>query len=197
MSFSNLLRVKCSHTPSLTSKKWGRKSKVLTLVPSCQVEQRGPAWFSDFPQWPPAQDLCPELQMHHLLRLIRSSGLSGWTLHLPEMKHTRHHAAAADISLSRWLKCLSRPTASHLWLVGKLLLDHSFQAAFNSLDGLFQDVIRSVHQRHRVASRCSNLTERNAFRKAPIVTENAVTSVCDSETGANKIILFTLNQTTV
>lgn len=58
---------------------------------------------------------------------------------------------------------VSWSTESHLWLISKLLLDHSFKAAFNSLDRLLQDVFRCVHQRHRVASWCSNLPGQKCF----------------------------------
>lgn len=60
---------------------------------------------------------------------------------------------------------------SYLRLIGKLLLDNSFQAPFNSFDRFFQDVLRRVHQHHRVASWCSNLAKRN---RSNIIMNTAV-----------------------
>lgn len=51
-------------------------------------------------------------------------------------------------------------SATDIWLVSKLLLDHPLQAAFYSLGGFLQDFLVCVNQHHRMARCSSNLLER-------------------------------------
>lgn len=67
---------------------------------------------------------------------------------LPLMSHISFRHQLCFLKKS-FMVCLA---VSHRWLVSELLLDHSLEAPFNSLDGLLEDVVARVHQRHGVAS---------------------------------------------
>lgn len=147
---------------TITTNKLNRNGTLLTLVPACRVDRRDPVWLSDSPQWPPARDPSPERRIRRLSRSTHSSGFSGWTLRLPETNQMQTLQLMTHISLSHHFLILFY--LSHLWLIGKLLLDHSFKAPFDSFDSLFEDVVVRVHQRHRVASWCSNLPEKKVVQ---------------------------------